>query len=54
MRGNDTLALETFGWIDPVLAVLHPIDPIALRVEVHSMDIDLETGGVGEHERVGR
>jgi len=45
---------ESGGRIDPVLAILHPIDAIALRIENNRVDVDLQPRAVGKYERVGR
>src|SRR5918999_429496 len=51
---HEPLAAEVSRRVDPVLAVLHPVDAVAGFVEGDGVDIDFEPRAVGEHERVRR
>lgn len=47
------LTLESLDGERPVLAVPHPVEAVASRVESRAVNIDLASARVFEHERVG-
>jgi hypothetical protein len=47
-------AIESFRRINPVLTVLHTVDPVAIVTKHHGVNIDLKSRTIRQNKRVGR